>query len=192
MRRFRLFERGLLALGRDSSGVAALEFAFLSMVFLTILAGTVDVGLLIYTEEKVDAAVVAGAQYAVVNAANVSSANGATLATTIASVVANVNGSNWAASGVCVNNGPTATANSGTAPTCSGTASNADDFYCPTGTPGSWSWGSSVAQGSSCSGGGMGGKFVTITASVNFTSLFPSFGLVQNGAISRSVLVETE
>jgi Flp pilus assembly protein TadG len=40
MRRFRLFERGLFALRRDSSGVAALGFAFLSMVFLTILAGT--------------------------------------------------------------------------------------------------------------------------------------------------------
>jgi hypothetical protein len=162
------------------------------MVFLVILAGTVDVGLLIYTEEQVDAAVIAGAQYAVVNAADVSSANGSTLATTIAGVVTNVNGSNWASSGVCVNNGPTATANGGTAPTCSGTASNADDFYCPTGTPGSWSWGSSVAQGSSCTGGGIGGKFVTITAGRSFTSLFPTFGLVQSGTISRSVLVETE
>jgi Flp pilus assembly protein TadG len=170
MRTYRFLKRTLLRLRADTSGVAALEFAFIAAVFLVILAGTVDVGLLIYTEEQVDAAVIAGAQYA----ADVSSANGSTLATAIAGVA----------------NGPTATANGGTAPTGSGTASNADDFYCP--TPGSWSWGSSVAQGSSCAGRGIGGKFVTITAGRSFTSLFPTFGLVQSGTISRNVLVETE
>ena len=58
---------------RENEGVAAVEFALCATVFLTILAGTVDIGLLLYTTSKLDAAVSAGAQYAENNASLVSS-----------------------------------------------------------------------------------------------------------------------
>jgi Flp pilus assembly protein TadG len=161
------------------------------MALLTVVAGTVDLGLLVYTEEEIDAAVAAGAGYAAVNATSVNSSGGSSLASAIAKIVANTNGSGWANSSVVVNNGPTATVTGGTLST-GGTASSADSYYCPTGSPGNWSWGSSVTQGSSCSGGGIGGKFVTVTASRSFTPLFPTFGFVQNGTISQSALIETE
>jgi Flp pilus assembly protein TadG len=182
----------LRTLRAQNSGVAAIEFAFVSMAFLTLVAGTVDIGTLLYTESQIDAAVAAGAEYAAVNAAGVNSTNGASLASTIANIVANTNGSNWASSGVCVNNGPSATVG-GSAPNCSGVAAGADDSYCPTGSPPNWSWGSSLTAGSACgAGGGIAGKFVAITASRNFTPLFPAFGFVPSGTISQSALVETE
>lgn len=185
--------RLLRDIGRQNSGVAAIEFALVAMAFLILVAGTVDVGNLIYTEARIDAAIAAGAEYAAANAASVNSSSGSGLAGTIATAMANANGANWASSGVCINNGPTATANAGTAPTCSGTASNADSSYCPTGSPPSWIWGSAMTAGTSCgAGGGIAGKFVAITASRNFTPLFPALGLVPNGTISQSALVETQ
>ncbi|HJU15429.1 MAG TPA: TadE/TadG family type IV pilus assembly protein [Stellaceae bacterium] len=183
--------RALDILRAENSGVVAIEFALVAMMFLTILAGTVDLGILIYVEEKLDTAVAAGAEYAEANAANVNSSGGSNLAAAIAGVVANANGSGWANSGVCVNNGPTAAVN-GSAPACSGTASNADSSYCPSGSPPSWSWGSAETPGSACSGGGIAGKFVAITVSRNISPIFPSFGFVQNGTISQSVLVQTQ
>jgi Flp pilus assembly protein TadG len=157
----------------DERGVAAIEFALLSTVFLIILAGVVDVGRYIYTDAALDAAVSAGAQYAENNAALVAS-NPATLASDIGNVVNNTNGTGWATSTVDVNNGNDSTG-----------------CYCPSGTPGNWSWGSAVACQSACGGGGVAGQFVTITASCNFASLFPSFGFAP-GTISRSAIVETQ
>jgi Flp pilus assembly protein TadG len=160
--------------GREDSGVAAIEFALLSTVFLIVLAGVVDVGSVIYTMSELDAAVSAGAQYAENNAALVAT-NPSGLSTDIGNVVNDTNGTGWATSAVDVNNGNDATG-----------------CYCPTGTPGSWSWGGAVSCQSACGGGGIAGQFVTITASRSFTPMFPSFGFVQNGAISRSAIVETQ
>jgi Flp pilus assembly protein TadG len=181
---------GVLA-SRANRGVAAVEFALYSVVFLPLLAGTTDVGMLIYTHFQLDAAVAAGAQYAVVNAANVNSSSGASLATSIATLVANTQGSGWANSTVVVNNGPSAAVTSGSA-SSSGTASNADSYYCPSGTPGSWTWGSAVAAGASCTGGGTAGKFVTVAASRTYSSIFPGISIVHSGPVSQSVIVQVQ
>src|SRR5262249_35132117 len=125
------------------------------------------------------------------NVGGVNSTSGASLATSISNVVANANGAGWEDGTIVVNNGPAVTVAGGSAAS-SGTASNADNCYCPSGSPSSWSWGSSKTCGSSCTGGGVAGKFVTITASRSVTPLFPTFGFVQNGTISRSALVETQ
>lgn len=161
----------------ENAGVAAIEFAIFATVFVIILAGTVDIGTLIYTASQLDAAVTAGAQYAENNAATVSS-NPSGLSSDISTVVNTANGSGWATSAVNVNN------------SCSATPCNS--CYCPTGSPPSWSWGSAKTCGSSCTGGGVAGQFVTITASRSVSPLFPAFGFVQNGSISRSALVETQ
>jgi hypothetical protein len=193
MTTFRRPRHLLKILAAENSGVAAIEFALVAMVFLVILAGTVDLGMLIYTEEQLGAALAAGAEYAEANAGSVSN-NGSNLATEIANIVANVNGSGWASSSVCVNNSAPNSAPSGsstTSPTtsCSGPAG---ESYCPQGSPGNWSWGNSAIAGSACASGGIAGQFVAITASRAVSPLFPAFGFVQNGTISQSVLVETE
>jgi Flp pilus assembly protein TadG len=160
---------------RENAGVAAIEFAFCSTIFLTAVAGTVDIGLLLYTDFELDTAVTAGAQYAVNNAAVVSS-NPSTLNSDISSIVDNLNGSGWATSTVDVNNNNDTTG-----------------CYCPSGTPGNWTWGSTGTCGNSCpAGGGIYGQFVTITASHSISPIFAAWGFVQSGNVSRSVLVETQ
>jgi Flp pilus assembly protein TadG len=177
----------------DRRGVAAVEFALVTPIFCLLLAGIVDLGGALYTKFKLDAAVTAGTNFAQVNAGNVSSANGQTLANNIATIVETSQGASWADDGVVVNDGPAATVSGGTSST-SGTASNADLCYCPTGTPGSFTWGSAVTCGSACPGlnTGYAGKFVTITASHGYTPIFSSYGIVQNDTISASAAVQVQ
>jgi Flp pilus assembly protein TadG len=160
---------------QESAGVAAIEFALCAAALLVVLAGTADIGRLLYTASQLDAAVSAGAQYAANNAVRVAS-DAAGLSTDISNVVANANGSSWATAAVNVNNG-----------------NDASGCYCPSGSPGSWSWGSAKTCGSSCSGGsGVAGQFVTIAASRNLTSMFPALGLISGGAVTRYAMVETQ
>jgi len=177
----------------DRRGVAAVEFALLTPVFCLLLAGIVDLGGALYTKFKLDSAVTAGANYAQINAGNVSSTNGQALATNIATIVETSQGSGWANDGVVVNDGPSTSVSSGTAST-SGTASNADLCYCPTGAPGAFTWGSSTTCGSACPGSNTGyaGKFVTITATKQYTPIFSSYGIVQNNTISASAAVQVQ
>ena len=168
--------RALLQLLRpqEDAGVAAIEFAIYALAFLMIVAATVDIALLMFTGAQLDAAVSAGAEYAVNNAALVTS-NPSGLNTNIANIVNNVIGTSWATSTVNVNN-----------------SNDSTHCYCPTGTPGNWTWGSTVTCGSACAGGGIGGQFVTITASRAVSPLFPTFGFVANGTLTRNALVETQ
>lgn len=164
----------MLLAARENAGVAAIEFAFLSFILLMILAGTVDIARLLYTTMELDNALNAGAQYALANASMVGS-NPSGLDSNITNIVTNLNGIGWATSTVNVNNNNDAT-----------------HCYCPGGSPGNWTWGSSVSCGSSCSGGGIGGQFVTIAVSRSITPIFSSFGFVTNGQITRGALVETQ
>jgi Flp pilus assembly protein TadG len=179
----------LKRLAAGDSGLAAVEFALLSPLFLLVFAGMVDIGNILYSEYQLTMAVSSGAQYAMVNSGNVSSTNGASLATSIATIVSNTVSSGWANDTVVVNNGPTVSMTGGTA-SSSGTASNADLCYCPTGTMPSITWGTSATCGSSCAGGGIAGQFVTITATRAYTVLFAGYGIVSNGTITKSVIVE--
>jgi Flp pilus assembly protein TadG len=179
------------ALAADTSGVAAVEFAIFAIVFLLLLAGTIDVGNVLFTEFELDSAVAAGAQAVAVNTAQVNSTQGASLATSIATTVANANGTGWANVTVVVNNGPSVTISNGS-PSSGGTASNADSYYCLTGTPGSWSWGGAVTAGTTCSGNIQAGQFVTITAQRAVSSFFPKFGFIPSGPIVQAAVVETQ
>jgi Flp pilus assembly protein TadG len=179
--------RALAACG--DAGAAAVEFALFASLFVLLVAGTVDFGYLIYTTSELTAVVSAGSQYAVNNAILVNSTGGASLATSISQIVANANGTNWADSTVVVNNGPTMTLTGGSS-SSGGTAANADHSYCPTGSPGNWTWGSE--DPATCTSQGVAGRFVTITASHTVSPLFPTFGLAFNGAISRSAMVRTQ
>ena len=58
---------------RETAGTVAVEFAFFVSLFLIIVAATIDYGFWIFTASELTAAVSAGSQYAVDNAAMVSS-----------------------------------------------------------------------------------------------------------------------
>jgi TadE-like protein len=73
------------------SGGAAIEFGICATIFLTAVSGTVDIGLLLYTEFELDTAANAGAQYAVNNPAMVGGGPSA-LNTEISNPVNNLNG----------------------------------------------------------------------------------------------------
>ena len=99
----------------DRSGVAAVEFALISPTIILVLVGLIDLGGMLYTRFQLDASLGAGANYAMVNANSVNSTSGASLAGTLAGLVSSGQSSNWAASSVTVNSGPTAGSSGGTA-----------------------------------------------------------------------------
>lgn len=175
----------------DRSGAAAAEFAMVAPVFALIFAGMIDVGFVLYTKFGLNGSVSAAANYALINSSNVSSTGGTTLASNLASIVASGHASNWANASVVVNNGPSASISGGTV-TTGGTAANADSCYCPTGTSGTISWGSATTCGATCSNGSVAGKFIVVTANRAFSPMFASYGIVSNGTISASTVVQTQ
>jgi Flp pilus assembly protein TadG len=181
------------AFAGDRRGVAAVEFALVTPIFCLLLAGIVDLGGALYTKFRLDSAVTAGANFAQVNAGNVNSTNGQTLANNIATIVETSQAAGWADDGVVVNNGPAASVASATT-TNSGTATNADVCYCPTTASGVFTWGSAVSCGTACPGTNTGyaGKFVTITASHSYSPIFSSYGIVQNDSISATAAVQVQ
>jgi Flp pilus assembly protein TadG len=180
--------------------VAAVEFALLAPTFVLVFAGIVDLGNALWTWCRLEEAVAAGTGFALVNggvnASNVNATNGQNLASDIAGIVANsarVGSYNTPAQvAVVVNNGPATTITNGISAN-SGTPANADSYYCPTGSPPTWSWGSSYGTaGTACTGGGTSGKFVTVTASYNFTPFFVSYAFVRNGLMTAGAVVQTK
>lgn len=180
-----------LVAGADS-GIAAVEFAILVPVMLILLMGATDLGQMLFGYYKLDQAVAAGAEYAALNATKVNSTNGPALATSIATVVESANGSAWANDTIVVNNGPTVTMTGGAA-VSSGTATNADSYYCLTGSPGSWSWGTAYATQASCAaGGGTAGKFVTVTATYAYHPVLKIYTFITDSTLTQSSAVETQ
>ena len=178
---------------RHNAGIAALEFALIAPAFFIVFAGMTDLGHAMYMRVRLEAAVAAGTNYALVNANSVgSSSAGTSLAQAIASFVATSNGGTVPNATIVLNDGQTVQVTGGIQ-TVSGSASNADLCYCPTGSPPNWSWGSAVSPcGTSCAGGGTAGKFVTITASYQFTPLFSYNGFGPNGTITVSAVVQAQ
>jgi Flp pilus assembly protein TadG len=176
---------------RCDEGLAAIEFAMIVPVYLMILIGAIDMGGMLYSSYRLETAVAAGSEYAALNSASVNGTNGASLATSIAGVVENANGSAWANDTVVVNDGPAVTVTGGSS-SSSGTAANANNCYCPTGSPPNVTWGSAATCGSSCAGGGEAGKFVTITANVAYTPLFSTYGMIPNETLTQNATVEIQ
>jgi Flp pilus assembly protein TadG len=169
---------------------AAVEFAIIAPILGMIFATAIDLGSVVFMKFRIENAVSAGANYAMVNAAKVTSTNGATLAANISAIVGS-NDSSLTSASVIVNNGPASTYNAGTT-TPSGTAANADSCYCPTLASGSWSWGGATSCGTSCAAGGTAGKFIAISATRSYTPFFSDYGIVDGGVISVKVMVKAQ
>lgn len=180
-------------LSHETAGVSAVEFALVSPILLLILAGTVDIGGSLKAKFELSTAVSAGSNYALLNGANVSSAGGGALANNIVAVTASGLSGSAGNVQVVINNGTSVSLNASTSTTTqTGTASNADQCYCPTSPSGTLTWGSPVTCGSICPGGGMAGKFVTISASKPYSPLFGGLGVVQGGNITVRAIVQPQ
>jgi len=176
---------------RRREATAAVELALISPMLLILFAGIVDFGRAYRAEIKLSSAVAAAAEYALVNAANINSANAASMAATIGGIVANSNGAAWAGATVTVNDGATNVVVGGVA-TPSGVAANADSCWCPTGGAASWVWGSAATCGTACAGGTLAGKFVTISGTRAFVPVFSHYGLIGSKTLRQSTIVQSQ
>jgi len=183
--------RGPGAALRDETGVSAIEFALVAPIFCFILVGVLEFGNLLFQRFELDAALAAGANYALVKADDVTAAGAPTLAANIEKVINAKWGKGWADSTVTINNGSSVTTTSGTT-TAGGTAANASSCYCPSGSAKSLVWGAAVACGAACTGGGEAGKFVLINLSMPYTPILTGYGIVDAGAITVATLIQTE
>lgn len=177
-----------------TEATAAVEFAIIVPILMLLFVGITDLGGALLIRFRLDAAAASAANYAMVQAASVTSSSGGALAATIAALARSDAGVNATDVSVVVNNGPTATATgtgSVVVTNSSGTASQpADLCYCPGANP--FSWGGSVTCGNACPGGGTGGKFVRITLRRPYTALFSSYGFIGSGAITTSAIVQAQ
>ena len=115
----------------------------------------------------------------------------AALAATLSGIVANANGAAWADATVIVNDGATSVVTSGST-TSSGTAANANNCWCPGGTAGGPTWGSAVTCGTSCAGGTLAGKFVSISGTRHFSAIFNGYSWLNNSRLHQSTMVQVQ
>jgi Flp pilus assembly protein TadG len=155
----------------DKRAASIVEFALVTPIFLLLLGGAIDFGVLVRTKMQLSSSVSAAANYAINNATLVESTDAPTLAQNLATLMASSNGTNsdgtsWANSSATVNFGPSVTINAGTTTPISGTAGAASNFYCPTS---STSPGTGTSTSLSCGANGLfGGKYVVLSASRNY------------------------
>ena len=179
-------------LSRSRRAGAALEFVAMAPLLGTMIFAIIDFGDAIYTRHRLGAAVAAGSNYVLAKATDVSTASAHDLAVNTATIVSNTSASGWADTTVDVNNGLTATATGGNVNASDPSATDPGNAkcYCPTASP--FAWGAAVVCGSDCTGGGIGGRFVRITAKRAYAPLLSSYGVVSDGYITVVNTVQTE
>ncbi|HXV32133.1 MAG TPA: TadE/TadG family type IV pilus assembly protein [Sinorhizobium sp.] len=190
--------RVLHALGRlrpvramGSRGNAAIEFALLAPIFAVILAGGIDLAVLIMSRFHLEATVSNSASYALVKADMVDAENSSDLAETMATMIASEDTTGETQASIVINNGAIADYD-GAKISIHGTASRADACYCPDGTATSLDWGSERSCASSCPKGSEAGKYVVITVKQAYAPLFSSFGIIKDDSIQASAIVRTK
>jgi Flp pilus assembly pilin Flp len=166
----------------DRRGVSAVEFALVAPIFLLLLAGTIELGGMLYTRFQLNSALSAAASYTLLNGSALSESTAPSLVNnTIAIVAGGLNSS--VSVTVSVNKDYTGTLRNGQL-TTSGSPADADRCYCPTATGGIPDWGTAVSCESSCSNGSIAGKFMTITAERAYQPLFSEYQIAGDGPIT--------
>ncbi|KQR69099.1 TadE/TadG family type IV pilus assembly protein [Rhizobium sp. Leaf341] len=148
---------------RDSSGVAAVEFALVAPVFLLLMVGLVDLGLAYHAKLKVNAAISAASYYAFQTGQALTAASAGAYTTHVADVASSLLadlGSDLAVH-VVVNDDPT--------------GAKASTTFCVAGYPPIFT--AAGATSSSCGGNLTSGKFVSIGVSGTITPIFLSANL---------------
>lgn len=178
-------------LSKDRSGASAIEFAILAPLLIVMMAVSIDLGAMIYTRFKLEAAVSDGAAYAIANADRVNASDASNLATQVTALILNQSTTSGLTANVTVNNAGVASYKDNKI-ALSGTASNADSCYCPTGDASSLTWGNAVTCLSSCPNGDTAGKYVEISVKEAYSPIFYGYGLLGDGHISAQAVVRTK
>lgn len=182
--------RHLADILRHRKGNAAIEFALVAPIFALVFVASVDLGMVIFSRFRLEAAVSASASYAIAHSDQVDGSNGAELAKNIALMIAS-NYRGDATAIIQINNGSQATYD-GAKISINGAASQANACYCPKGTARAVEWGSQQTCGSSCPDGGHAGRYVSIAARQAYTPFFTLFDVIEDGFITAAAIVETK
>lgn len=162
MRRRRLF-------GRNSPGVALMEFALVAPLFILLLVIIVDVGRFVYYRTVIIGAVSAGAQYAMLSAQNGTAMD--TVSTAAASVT------QMQSQGQLTTADVTVTVNNGSAST---------DVCCLK-TSGTTTW--TCAAAPTCADGSNPGVYIKIVGAATFQPLL-SADTTLIGSVMKSTIIE--
>ncbi|EHH03596.1 hypothetical protein ATCR1_20935 [Agrobacterium tumefaciens CCNWGS0286] len=175
---------------RDTKGTAAIEFAVVAPLFAFVLMASVDLGMVIFSRFQLEAAISAGASYAIAHGDQVNSSNGDELAKNIALMIASHYRGD-ATAFIDINNGSQASYN-GSKIIVGGMPSQANSCYCPTGAASTVNWGSQQTCGAACPDGGRAGRYVSVTAKQAYAPFFSGFDVVRDGFIAASAIVQTK
>ena len=148
--------RGMAAFARDRSAIAALEMALIAPVFLILLGGTVDLGVLIYDKDETAKATSSGLEYAAL--AEQADTDASTISSNVSALVTAQVPTRFVSTPavtVSVNNGAVSS-----------------DRCCVTFSGGTPSWNCAPSP-PTCSDGSDPGIFLQVTTSYTFKPLFP-------------------
>ena len=165
--------RRLGRFGRDSSAVAAIEFALMSPLLILVTLGMVDLAFAFYAQLRANSALSAAAHHAFASHDNVTAGTVPTYLSRIELVLSSRLPASINARLQVLYNG-------------SNTAANSANYYCLTGTPATLS--STGASISNCGGDVLSGRYVTIKLDGDALSFF-STGSVLAGQFSLSETV---
>lgn len=174
----------------DRRGATSVEFIIIMPVMVGMTLAIADFGNVLYARFRLDAAVAAGASYGISRASDVSTTSANDLALKTATLVGDTTLTNYSLVRVNVNNGPVGTKNGGNATATTTTPATTNGLcYCPNSAT---DFGSQLTCGTVCANGGVAGRFVAITARRPYAPLFTNYGIVSDGYISVTSLVQTE
>lgn len=161
---------------RDTRGAAAVEIAIVLPIIMLLLMGIGEFGQATVQKARMQAAVNAGVELGLMGAANANDTGGGALAASIAQLVRDHGTGGNGTATVTVNNGAIAVAlSAGGTATTSGTAANAAQCYCPTGSAATLAWGTPTGCGATCPGGGAAGRFIVVALAFARTPVFPAW-----------------
>lgn len=189
MRTILRLSRAIRAFPRAQAGVSAVEFAMIAPLFVLILAGVADIGAVLHTKFRLNSAMSAGANYAMVNGGQMEADGGETLATALVSILTDTPFGDAAGSYVQVNGGVSMSFADGRTSIENGPG-NAGKCYCPAASGSGVDWGPAMACQTACSGGGLAGKYVLMSVTVPHSPLFGSYGIAEDGRVSVRAVVQ--
>ena len=173
---------GLHPAGRllsDRSGVAAVEFALMSPIFLLLMVGLIDLGFAYHAKLRVNAAISAASYYAFQKGQALSVATAQAYTANVAGVASSLlaNVSDDLSVSVVINDDPTGAKTSTT--------------FCVSGYPAVFT--AAGAASTSCGGNLTSGKFVSIRVSGHITPIFLSADLFGGSlAVADAALVRVQ
>ena len=187
----KVFKGSVSTFWRDRRGVSAIEFGIMAPLYLFIMAGIVDLGGAVFTKMRIDSAITAASAYTLTKGEAITESSATALATDLTNLIAGDLGVDGTTIDVTVNHGPNIEM-VGAHAKKSGTDANASLCFCPQRTGNVINWGSAKECGTSCPGGGVAGKFVSISVDKSYTPLFPMYRFMPEDPFSGLAVIQAQ